>query len=297
MKWVAAPISSRRSVSSTSGYKGFTSSTLMMIFSIVRVIQTERPTREGTMKPKRRRRYHFDGPLSSAVSLGLITGIFAAMMFRLAGHGYEHTSVAFLITFVIVGLLWAGLGQFENDRASHALQMLSLGVAVVGILLSSLLPRSDRAEAVPAAEPHDTLLTVVVDSHNLGDPREEVDTTAVGPPPPEAPPSGGSAWAPIDESIAGVADDDPPVDDLDVPSTGVPRVLSDWLRVSGTRFLYRHQNYLEVPCSSSFRPVGNWRNYGWSYERSRPVECLDNGWLAFDLGWLVANGTLRPGIT
>lgn len=90
----------------------------------------------------------------------------------------------------------------------------------------------------------------------------------------------------------------PRTDSYGLPVAGSPiAIASDWIRAQGTRIFYRHEYFLNVPCSERFRGVGNWENDGWDYRRGARVECLNDAWLVIDLGPQIAARSIVPGLT
>jgi len=70
--------------------------------------------------------------------------------------------------------------------------------------------------------------------------------------------------------------------------------LEDWLQTEGTKVYYRYTRYLPDACPGNPIAIGNWVD-----GESRPVlaRCLDGGWIALDLGPLVAEGRIVPNMT
>lgn len=70
--------------------------------------------------------------------------------------------------------------------------------------------------------------------------------------------------------------------------------LEDWLQAEGTKIYYRYTRYLPDACPGSPVAIGNWAD-----GESRPVaaRCIDGGWIALDLGPLVAEGRIVPNMT
>lgn len=69
--------------------------------------------------------------------------------------------------------------------------------------------------------------------------------------------------------------------------------LSDWLMVEGLTLYYRHSRYLDDDCRGTVA-VGNWAD---GVARPVPVRCLDDGWLALDLGPLLQRGRMVRNLT
>jgi hypothetical protein len=70
--------------------------------------------------------------------------------------------------------------------------------------------------------------------------------------------------------------------------------LEDWLQAEGTKIYYRYTRYLPDACPGAPIAIGNWAD-----GETRPVaaRCIDGGWIALDLGPLVAEGRIVPNMT
>jgi hypothetical protein len=78
------------------------------------------------------------------------------------------------------------------------------------------------------------------------------------------------------------------------PTASKASLHEEWLQTEGTKIYYRYLRYLPDACPGAPVAIGNWVD-----GESRPVEarCLDGGWLALDLGPLVAEGRVAPNVT
>jgi hypothetical protein len=70
--------------------------------------------------------------------------------------------------------------------------------------------------------------------------------------------------------------------------------LEDWLQAEGTKIYYRYTHYLPDACPGAPIAIGNWAE---GELRPVPARCIDGGWIALDLGPLVAEGRIVPNIT
>jgi hypothetical protein len=81
-----------------------------------------------------------------------------------------------------------------------------------------------------------------------------------------------------------------------LPVAAAPKASlhEEWLQTEGTKLYYRYLRYLPDACPGTPIAIGNWVD-----GESRPVDarCLEGGWLALDLGPLVADGRLVPNMT
>jgi hypothetical protein len=70
--------------------------------------------------------------------------------------------------------------------------------------------------------------------------------------------------------------------------------LDDWLQSEGNKLYYRFTRYLPDACPGNPIAIGNW-----AQGEAKPVEasCIDKDWLVLDLGPLVADGRIEPGLT
>jgi hypothetical protein len=77
-----------------------------------------------------------------------------------------------------------------------------------------------------------------------------------------------------------------------------PRSTKDWIQTRGSWVYYRFGYYYgnapseHVQCSNDIRAVGKW---GWDWSYGLEVVCLDDQWLAFDLGTLYREHRLSLG--
>jgi hypothetical protein len=70
--------------------------------------------------------------------------------------------------------------------------------------------------------------------------------------------------------------------------------LEDWLQAEGTKIYYRYTRYLPDACPGTPIAIGNWVD---GEARPVPARCIDNGWIALDLGPLVQDGRIVPNMT
>ncbi len=69
--------------------------------------------------------------------------------------------------------------------------------------------------------------------------------------------------------------------------------LQEWLQTEGTTLYYRYNRYLGARCPGTVA-VGNWAD---GRKSPVPVRCLQDGWLALDLGPLVRSGRMVRNVT
>ncbi|HEY0809999.1 MAG TPA: hypothetical protein VGD49_07540 [Longimicrobiales bacterium] len=70
--------------------------------------------------------------------------------------------------------------------------------------------------------------------------------------------------------------------------------LEDWLQAEGTKVYYRYTRYLPDACPGAPIAIGNWAD---GESKPVPARCIDGGWIALDLGPLVAEGRIVPNMT
>ena len=70
--------------------------------------------------------------------------------------------------------------------------------------------------------------------------------------------------------------------------------LEDWLQSEGTKIYYRYTRYLPDACPGAPIAIGNWAD---GEARPVPMRCLEDGWIALDIGPLVAEGRVVPNMT